>query len=96
MRSSREPTPQTLQTEKIVSVHVAIFLLGPGKVEVNSQTSQSRPCTVGRASLQPFLQLEYISKDVKLIFEDSATLQSNGSFHKIFRPPLPALSPTGI
>ena len=34
--------------------------------------------------------------DVKLIFEDSATLQSNGSFQKIFRPPLPALSPTGM
>ena len=51
MRSSREPTPQTLQTEKIVSVHVAIFVPGPGKVEVNSRTSQSRPCIVGRAPL---------------------------------------------
>ena len=51
MRSSWEPTPQNLQTEKIVSVHVAIFLPGPGKVEVNSQTSQSRPCIVGRAPL---------------------------------------------
>ena len=51
MRSSREPTPETLQTKNIVSVHVAIFLPGPGKVEVNSQTSQSRPCIVGRAPL---------------------------------------------
>ena len=51
MRSSREPTPQTLQTKNIVPVHVAIFLPGPGKVQVNSQTSQSRPCKVGRAAL---------------------------------------------
>ena len=51
MRSSREPTSETLQTKHIVPVHVAISLLGPGKVEVNSQTSQSRPCIVGRAPL---------------------------------------------
>ena len=51
MRSSREPTPQTLQTKNIVSVHVAIFLPGSGKAQVNSQTSQSRPCKVGRAAL---------------------------------------------
>ena len=51
MRSSREPIPQTLQTKNTVSLHVAIFLPGPGKVQVNSQTSQSRPCKVGRAAL---------------------------------------------
>ena len=50
MRSSREPTPQTLQPKNII-VSVAIFLPGLGKVEVNSQTSQSRPCIVGRAPL---------------------------------------------